>query len=306
VSCDPIVVIHHLFPSFGRFEYGANLPYRFLGQKTVHGHHVESERLYVSHKRRVPVDQQRFAEVDRFEKRISEAFVAAGVCDEICIWVNVPKGASAFTGDLSGPRACDVTTDQPQIHSMFAGITLEPFRIFQLFITGLMGNHQFVSRIVKLLDQLDGRFDAFSLYDAGRLQDHSIFRRQSDRLPKCENPFVVRIRGVFEVEHIRDDRILHAGAKGQLFLGVRVDHDVFDIWQPGGKGHAQIVADGIEQESNPFPVEIMIVGYGGKLCFGDGFRQCQAEGNVHRNGQYILGDQQIDVVAFDKLVELNL
>ena len=77
------------------------------------------------------------------------------------------------------------------------------------------------------------------------------------------------------------------------------------VGQVGGKGHAQVVPHRVDQKTVALPVEVVVVGDGGDLGFGDDFGQRDPQRHVHGNRQGVLGDQDVDLETFDEFVDLD-
>ena len=72
------------------------------------------------------------------------------------------------------------------------------------------------------------------------------------------------------------------------------------------KGHVQVFPHRIGQEMLPFPEKIVVMGDGRNGCFGNQLGQCHSQRQVQGDGQGIFRHQQLDIVFFDKAVELLL
>ena len=76
-----------------------------------------------------------------------------------------------------------------------------------------------------------------------------------------------------------------------------------DRWQMRREGHVEIIPARVYQKSRSLPGKVMVMRDGWDTRFGNEFSECKAEGNVHGYGEGILGNNEIDIVFLNKIVE---
>ena len=75
-----------------------------------------------------------------------------------------------------------------------------------------------------------------------------------------------------------------------------------DGWQVGWEGSCKIITHTIHLKALSFPMEIMMVGDGGKARLGDKFRQCQTQRKVQRDRNGILNDEKLQRKTMSKFI----
>ena len=75
---DRIIAAHHFLSPLRGFQNVHNILNGFFRKKTIHDRQVKTQRFNIPHKGGIAIDQNRFFEVNRFYKRIAEAFIKAG------------------------------------------------------------------------------------------------------------------------------------------------------------------------------------------------------------------------------------
>ena len=86
-----VIVIRHAFAQLRVFEHFTDVLDIFPGQITVHDDQVETFGFDILYEDGIAVDEKGFFEIDRLQKGIAEAFVKAGVGDEIGMGVKIPE-----------------------------------------------------------------------------------------------------------------------------------------------------------------------------------------------------------------------
>ncbi len=74
----------------------------------------------------------------------------------------------------------------------------------------------------------------------------------------------------------------------------------------GRKGHLQVIADAVGKEALPFPGKIVVMADGGDVRLRDYLREGQPKRDVHRDGQGIFHDQELNIEFFDELIQVLL
>ena len=76
-----------------------------------------------------------------------------------------------------------------------------------------------------------------------------------------------------------------------------------DIAQRRREGEIQVIANGGDAESCAFPEEIVVVSDGRHLSLREELGDGDPQRHVHRDGERVLRDEDVDVMPLDKAVE---
>ncbi len=111
------------------------------------------------------------------------------------------------------------------------------------------------------------------------------------------------VGGSSKVQHVGDQDRRDAAAVAQILLGERIDRHMLDGGQRRRKGSAEHVVDGVDRKPVSFPIEVVVMGDRGKPGLRNEVCQGDPQRDVHRDGQTVLGDQDIDIELACELVE---
>ena len=206
----------------------------------------------------------------------------------------------------NGAGAVDDFRLDNQRHVQHGGVIAETLFIRWAFVAAEMRDDKIDLRIFQPIDHLDGMFDAFPRHNARGLQKHDVIRRK----PQIgANVLIIVInarRRRLEIEHVRNNAGGQAGAIAQFALRRAVNDDMLHRIKLRRKRHRQKIRDAVDHETLPLPIEIMMMRNRRDAGFGDKFRNRQPKRDVHGNGQRIFRDNQLNVIAADKLINLLL
>ena len=99
---------------------------------------------------------------------------------------------------------------------------------------------------------------------------------------------------LLEIEHIGHEGGAESLAERQLLLGSLVNHGMLHVLQAGRKGHVEKIGNCIQGEADPLPVKVVMMGDCRHSRFGEKLGERHPQRQVHRDGEHVLGDQDID------------
>ncbi len=199
----------------------------------------------------------------------------------------------------------DHVRGEDHVHAEQLGKAAHVFLVLVALIAGLVRDHQ-TGFDAHPLDQLDGMLDALAPHDPRRLQEKSLVGGDAQVGAQGGGVFVRPGGRAIEIHHVGDDGGSHALAAGDLVGGQRVDDHVPDGRQARREGHVQEIVDTVDQEALALPGKIVVVADGRQAGLGDQLGQRKPQGDVHRDGQRILDDQQLDAELLDEFVQVLL
>jgi len=103
-----------------------------------------------------------------------------------------------------------------------------------------------------------------------------------------------------EVVDVGNDNRLDAAPGFQALLSYTVDGDVLDGGQFGRKRGVQEIQDGVGLIALALPEEVVMVADGIDAQLGDQTGQADTQRQIHRDGQGVLHDDQIDPACWNE------
>ena len=299
-----VVELDRPLPVVGVAQEPLGFPDHVVGYVIVHQNGAEPLGTDVAGVDRVVVHEDRLAVVDRLQEGVAEALEQRRVGDQIGVRVDVVQGIDLAALRRGRAPVVDHPVDEQRAYSEHFGVVADPLLVLEAFVARGVGDDQdHVPVPVQMLHQLDGVFDALALHDARGLQHEDVVLPQPQRAAHVGVVVVDSARRVVEVHHVGDQVGIGAGAQRQLVARRAVDHHVGHRVEPRRVGVAQVVGHATDHEALALPGEVVVMGDGGDAGLGDHFGDGQAEGNVERDRQGVLGHQHVERKAFDELVE---
>ena len=166
-----------------------------------------------------------------------------------------------------------------------------------------MGDDQ-RARQVQAFGQLNGSLNPLARDDPRWLEQKILIWRHAKRRAQIIGVAIGRTRRVLKIHHVRHHQGTGPSAQSQLLLAIRVDRHVHDRVESCRKGSAQVIIRRTHTVAGAFPGEVVMMGDGRHFSFGDQLRQRQAERDVHRNGHRVFDDQDIQLEATHKSVQV--
>ena len=249
---------------------------------------LKSQRRDVARVNGVGVHDDRFTEVDRFQKRVAEPFVIAGVSHQVGVRIDVEERIDLLAVGVHPALLPDAVGDESHVDLRIGDAFREQVHVIVALIARGMGDHQFGARFLESPHQFDGVLDAFARDDTGRLQNKDVVVAQPDFAAEIGVVIVDARRGHLKVVNVGNDCGREAEAAGEFLLAHRIDDDMLDARQGGGKGGLEIVVDGAAGEPFAFPGKIVMVRDGGQAGLSDDLGHRQPR-NVHSAGRRVDG-----------------
>jgi len=288
------IAVGHLLAELGIAEHVADFFDHVIGNIAIHRNGLEPEGLNVQHVDRIAIDHDWLAEIDRFEERVAEAFVDAGVGNEVGLRIHVPERVDLLALSVKAARLAEAIGDEADVHAFGLGKLAQPIVVRETLVARAVGDDQLGARLFQASHQLDGVFDALARDDACRLENKDVVGFQADLLAQVAGVFVHGRRLGFEIKHVGDQRGGDAFTLGEFASRGSVDDHVFDARDAWGKGGVEDVLHRIDHEALAFPVEVVMVRDGVDAGLGDELGEGHTERQVHGDRQHILRHEQID------------
>ena len=201
------------------------------------------------------------------------------------------------------PRLLDDRVDEAEIDPGMVRQFDQRLQVLGSLVARFVTDDELEPRIVQLRQQRDRMLDALAGHHPGRLQHEDVVGGDSDLIAKVGRELIGLRRRLLEVEHVGNQDRRAASSPRKFLLGERVDGHVLNGRQARRKRHLQKITHRIDGKPVPLPIEIVVMGDHGEFRLGNEMRQGDAQRDVHRQTERVLGNEDVDRELLHEIVQ---